>query len=155
MYIFADDPIGRGFAAALIERCRGGVHTRLHLDAVGCSSWISRALVHDLAAEAAYAPLLAAGARSYEYQPRMLHAKTAVVDGTWATVGTANMDCRSFFVNCELNLITRDVGFARRLEGFFDVDLADAEEVTQSRWQSRRWTRRLGETVGWFARRWV
>ncbi|CAM5531446.1 Cardiolipin synthase [Rhodanobacter lindaniclasticus] len=56
------------------------------------------------AARAAYGSLRAAGVRIWQYQPRVLHAKTVLVDDDWATVGTANFDYRSFFVNDELNL---------------------------------------------------
>ncbi len=60
--------------------------------------------------------LLAAGVWIYEYLPRMFHAKTAVNDGKWATIGTANMDYRSLFLNYELNLITRDEQLCRQLQ---------------------------------------
>lgn len=48
--------------------------------------------------------MLAAGVHIWEYLPRVLHAKTVVVDHDWATVGTANFDYRSFFLNDEMNL---------------------------------------------------
>lgn len=107
------------------------------------------------AAQAAYADLLAAGVRIYEYQPRMLHAKTAVIDGTWSTVGTANMDYRSLFSNYELNLVSRDTELARRLHQQFLVDIGEAEEVRGSAWANRRWHRGLFEGIGWAARRWL
>lgn len=69
------------------------------------------------AAQAAYANLLRAGVRIYEYLPRMLHAKTAVADGAFATVGTANLDYRSLFINYELNLFTRDSELCSQLQG--------------------------------------
>jgi len=59
------------------------------------------------AARAAYASLLKAGVRIYEYLPRVLHAKTAVIDGAWGTVGTANLDYRSLYLNYELNFVTQ------------------------------------------------
>jgi cardiolipin synthase len=107
------------------------------------------------AARAAYANLLKAGVRIYEYLPRMLHAKTALVDGSWATIGTANMDYRSFFINYELNLVTRNFELCRQLNEQFEKDLSEAEEISPSRWMSRHWGHHVTETVGWMARHWL
>ena len=112
--------------------------------------WLARP-----AAQAAYANLLKAGVRIYEYLPRMLHAKTAVVDGKWATLGTANLDYRSFFVNYELNLVTRDRDICSGLNAQFIHDLSEAEEICSSTWVKRPWGRHVTETVGWLARRWL
>ncbi len=107
------------------------------------------------AARAAYANLLNAGVRIYEYLPRMLHAKTMVVDGNWATLGTANVDYRSFFLNYEVNLITRDPALCESLRNQFAIDLGEAEEVVTDRWSKRRWSAHLSEAIGWWARRWL
>lgn len=74
-------------------------------------------LVAHWAARAAYRELLSAGLRIFEYHPRVLHAKTAVVDGAVATVGTANLDYRSLFVNYELNLFSGSRALCTALEG--------------------------------------
>ncbi len=107
------------------------------------------------AARAAYANLLKAGVRVYEYFPRMLHAKTAVVDCAWATLGTANMDYRSFFVNYELNLASRNLDLCSRLQEQFMHDISEAEEIYPSKWAKRSWGRHVTETIGWLARRWL
>ena len=107
------------------------------------------------AARAAYGKLLSAGVRIFEYQPRVLHAKTAVVDGAVATVGTANLDYRSLFVNYELNLFSASQALCAALEGQFLADLACAEEVTAPRWSKRPWSGLVAESVGWMARRWL
>jgi len=107
------------------------------------------------AARFAYANLLAAGVRIYEYLPRMLHAKTVVVDGEWAMLGTANLDYRSLFVNYELNLVTRDPGLSSELEQQFLGDLADSVRILPARWERRRWPARLSEAAAWIARRWL
>ncbi len=107
------------------------------------------------AARAAYATLLSAGVRIFEYQPRMLHAKTAVVDGTVATVGTANLDYRSFFVNYELNLFSGTLGLCAALEQQFHLDLAEAEEITPRGWSQRASIGMVAEAVGWVTRRWL
>ena len=107
------------------------------------------------AAQAAYAGLLNGGVRIYEYLPRMLHAKTIVVDSNYATVGTANIDYRSFFLNYELNLFTRDSALCRQLTSQFQKDLKTAEEINTGKWNRRSWGDQLFELVGWLARRWL
>lgn len=107
------------------------------------------------AARAAYAKLLRAGVRIFEYLPRVLHAKTAVVDEAYAVLGTANLDYRSFFLNYELNFITREPDVCRQLVEQFEKDLEESEEICAGRWATRPWTEHLTETVGWLARRWL
>jgi cardiolipin synthase len=107
------------------------------------------------AARAAYARLLAAGVKVYEYLPRMFHAKTTVIDGTWATIGTANMDYRSLFLNYELNLITRDEQLCRQLQAQFEQDLTESAEISRQLWAERKWKEYLFETIGWLSRRWL
>lgn len=53
----------------------------------------------------------------------MLHAKTVVVDGTWCSVGTANLDDRSLFINHEINLVSREMLLCQQLEAQFHADL--------------------------------
>jgi len=107
------------------------------------------------ASRAAYAKLLDAGVRVYEYLPRMLHAKTAVVDGSWATLGTANLDYRSLFVNYEINLATRDFALCKQLDTQFSIDLNESVEICTHQWAKRHWSAQLAELIGWLARRWL
>lgn len=107
------------------------------------------------AAHAAYANLLAAGVHIHEYLPRMLHAKTLVVDGTWSSVGTANLDYRSFFLNYELNLASEDPVLARTLERQFRRDLAQSDLIRPRRWAQRSWLLRPLELIGWAGRHWL
>lgn len=107
------------------------------------------------AAQAAYAGLMESGVRIYEYLPRMLHAKTIVVDNKYVTVGTANLDYRSFFLNYELNLFTRDPAFCNSLQAQFFADLDSAEEISASNWKRRFWGGRLFELAGWTVRHWL
>lgn len=81
------------------------------------------------AARSYYPALLEAGVRIYEYLPRMLHAKTMVVDSGWGVVGSANVDVRSSHLNFELGALVVDADFARRLEAAFEADLEESEEV--------------------------
>ena len=64
-----------------------------------------------------------AGVKIYEYGPALLHAKTMVIDGRWSSIGSANLDNRSFALNAELNLVFLDRGIARRLTDVFREDL--------------------------------
>lgn len=107
------------------------------------------------AARASYEALLQAGVRIFEYLPRMLHAKTAVVDESWAMIGTANLDYRSFFLNYELNLVSRDPSLCERLCTQFEADLLQSREILAAAWSRRPFVQRLYEAVGWLARRWL
>ena len=85
----------------------------------------------------------------------VLHAKTALIDRHWSTVGTANFDYCSFFVNNELNLFTEDASFNAELAAQFACDLSVSREVTAAPWRHRRWRAPVAEAIGWWARRWL
>ncbi|MCC6533880.1 MAG: cardiolipin synthase B [Burkholderiales bacterium] len=99
-----------------------------------------------------YADLLAAGVRIFERRDAVLHAKTAVIDGVWSTVGTSNLDWRSFVHNFEVNIVILGADMANQLEALFRRDLAASEEITAQAWASRGLGSRLKET---FARMWA
>ena len=107
------------------------------------------------ASHAAYARLLEGGVRIFEYAPRVLHAKTAVVDGTWAMVGTSNLDYRSFFLNYEVNLFSRQQGLCDELAADFEADRGRSVEVRAEHWGRRHWGEHVAEAIGWWARRWL
>jgi len=73
----------------------------------------------------------ASGVRIFSYGPRLLHAKTIVVDGEWTTIGTANMDYRSFLLNYELNLVSRDPEIGEVIENQFLEDLESSQELRE------------------------
>jgi cardiolipin synthase len=100
-----------------------------------------------------YGPLLKAGAKIYEYQPSMIHAKVLVVDGLWGVVGSTNMDARSFGLNDEVNLAVADPGFVGRLEQDFWHDISQSRQVSYEQWRRRPMTERAEEWVGWFLER--
>lgn len=91
----------------------------------------SDSLVVTAAARSYYDEVLTAGARVYEYQPAMIHAKTLVIDDWLAAVGTANMDNRSFHLNFEVSAVLYGAGHARTLAAQFDADLAVSREITK------------------------
>lgn len=100
---------GRVFMRTLRDAARRGVKVRLLLQ--GKPDY--RFAV--LAAEVLYDELLASGVRVFEYTPAFLHAKVAVVDDDWATVGSSNIDPLSLLLNLEANVIVRDEAFAADL----------------------------------------
>jgi cardiolipin synthase len=89
------------------------------------------------ASRSGYGPLLKGGVKIFEYQPALLHAKTMVVDGVWATVGSSNFDNRSFALNQEVNLTVYSPQFAAKLEAVFEDDIKNAQPVTYEEWKSR------------------
>lgn len=107
------------------------------------------------AAQSYYGPLLKAGVRIFEWHGRVLHAKTAVVDGIEGTVGSTNLDTLSLRYNLEINLAFRDEAFAADLERMFEEDLEFCVEIHPDDWRQRPWLHRL---VSWFVslfRRWL
>ena len=67
----------------------------------------------------------------------LLHAKTAVVDGVWSTVGSTNLDWRSFLYNDELNTTVLGEDFGRATTTMFEADLHDATRIDLARWEDR------------------
>jgi len=100
-----------------------------------------------------YEEILACGGRIFEYQRTMLHAKTMIVDGVWATVGSINFDNRSFALNDELNLSVSDPTTAKLLEEQFLDDVRDATELDLASWRRRPLAVCARERVSALARR--
>lgn len=94
-----------------------------------------------------YGKVLEAGVQIFEYQPTMLHQKTLVVDGIWATVGTANFDQRSFQLNEETNTCFYDPDLVAQLENTFRKDLEKSTQVKLEEWRSRAFLSRAGESL--------
>jgi cardiolipin synthase len=91
--------------------------------------------------------LLQSGVQIYEYQAALLHAKTLVVDGAWSSVGSTNLDNRSFALNDELNLAMYDVGIARQMEDVFEADIRRARRIVYADWARRGLATRLQELI--------
>lgn len=91
--------------------------------------------------------LLRAGVHCYFYEKGFLHAKTMIVDGAIATVGTANTDIRSFRLNFETNAFLYDSALALRLTEIFEADLKDCRELTRAAYRSRPLPARLKESL--------
>lgn len=121
-YFVPDDAM----ADALVNAARRGVHVSI------LTAGVARGILDRLVRQASRAHFpraLRAGIKVYEYGPALLHAKTMVVDDRWVSIGSANLDNRSFALNNELNLVFQDRGIARRLIEVFQEDLAYARPL--------------------------
>jgi cardiolipin synthase len=135
---FLPDP---DFAEALTDAARRGVDVRLLIPAKSnhvVADWISRGY---------FSQLLEAGVKLLRYRDAMVHAKTATIDGTWSTVGTANIDRLSLTGNYEINVEIIDPALAGSLEGIFRVDESNCLELTRGEWEARDIYRRFTEFV--------
>lgn len=91
----------------------------------------------DLAARTYFHHLLKVGIKIYLYKEKMIHAKSVVIDGNWATMGTLNLDHISLLYNFEANIVTNNKHFADELTEHFQEDLKHTEEVTLGEWNQR------------------
>lgn len=139
---FAPDP---QLLAALEAAVARGVDVRLILPSQ-TDSWL---IFH--AGRAHYERLLRAGVKIFERRGVVLHAKTALIDGVWATVGSTNLDWRSFLHNHELNAVVLGAEFGAQVQAMFDADLGASDEITLEQWQRRPLSWRAKEA---FARMW-
>jgi cardiolipin synthase len=98
-----------------------------------------------------YSTLLNAGVKIYERAGPLLHSKTAVIDGVWSTVGSTNLDWRSFLDNDEINAVIIGREFAQRMQVMFAADLAGSEAIDLASWERRPLSFRFKE---WMARVW-
>jgi cardiolipin synthase len=135
---------GRRLRNALCEAARRGVRVRLLLQ-----GRVEYRLQH-YAQQALYGELLRAGVEIHEYRPSFLHAKVAVVDDVWSTVGSSNIDPYSLLLAREANVAVIDRGFARQLRGELERAIAtEAAPVRASALMQRRWWRTIAYRVAY------
>jgi len=139
---FAPDP---QLLAALEAAAARGVDVVLILPS-RTDSWL---VFH--AGRAHYERLLRAGVKIFERRGVILHSKTALIDGVWATVGSTNLDWRSFLHNHELNVVVLGAEFGQQLQAMFAADRAASAEITLEAWRRRPLSWRTQEA---FARLW-
>ena len=96
-----------------------------------------------------YSDLLDAGVAIYERQGTVLHSKTATIDGVWSTIGSTNLDWRSFLHNNELNAVVLGRDFAQQMEAMFVKDRASSTRINSKQWKRRSLLLRFQE---WLAR---
>jgi cardiolipin synthase A/B len=138
---FVPDPL---LMEALTGAARRGVAVRLMLPSFS-DFWAPLA-----AGRSHYTELLDAGVRIYERTEALLHAKTASVDGVWSTIGSTNLNWRSFIHNEEANVVVFDAAFGAELNNLFERDVQHAVEISRDAWAERGVAPRLRE---WLARR--
>lgn len=133
---FLPDPPARD---ALIAAVRRGVEVRVMIPSADATDakFVSHASHHH------YGSLLEGGVRIFEYERTLLHQKIFVIDRTWASVGSANFDDRSFEINDEISLVIWDPGIAARLEEIFEEDAQHATEQKLDDWSNRSVIHRL------------
>jgi cardiolipin synthase len=140
---FAPDP---QLLAALQAAARRGVDVSLILPG-RTDSWL---VFH--AGRGYYDELLEAGVKIAERRDVILHSKVALVDGVWATVGSTNLDWRSFLHNHELNAVVLGADFGAQVQALFERDMAGSDPVTLVHWRERGLAARAREV---FARLWA
>ena len=140
---FAPDP---QLLAALSAAAGRGVDVKLILPGQ-TDSWL---VFH--VGRGYYTELLRAGVKLFERRGVILHSKTALIDGVWATIGSTNLDWRSFLHNHELNAVVLGSEFGHQVQTMFDRDLAASDAVMLGPWQQRALDLRAKE---WLARIWA
>lgn len=96
-----------------------------------------------------YSFLLKSGVKIYQRRGALLHSKTAVIDGVWSCIGSANLDWRSFLDNDEINAVVLGRDFAGQMEAMFAADIAASEAIELESWERRPLMLRFKE---WMAR---
>ena len=134
---------------AIIAAARRGVDVRIVLPGTTDSSLTLNA------GQYFYSDLLKSGVKLYRRRDAMLHAKTAVIDGIWSTVGSTNMDFWSFSTNDEVNAVILSKEFAAEMERLFASDLAASDEILLEEWEKRPLFDRIKEWVAHHFSRWL
>jgi cardiolipin synthase len=140
---------GQDMLDALCDAARRGVDVQLVLPARSDFAPVLHA------GRSYYSQLLAAGVQVHELQDAVLHAKTAVIDGVVSTVGSSNMDWRSFAGNSELNAVVFGDDFGAAMQRMFQQDVQDSQPITLQAWNARPLLQRTRETLArWFEAWW-
>jgi cardiolipin synthase A/B len=119
------------FAQALVNAAERGVDVKILVPETSnhvVADWLSRGF---------YGELLEAGVQIWRYQGAMVHAKTATIDSSWSTVGTANIDRLSMTGNYEVNVEFVDPPMAKEMERIFETDLRNSVRLTREVWEAR------------------
>ena len=144
-YFIPDDQILDAFTAA----ARRGVDVKIILPMTSDSSLALNAARHN------YSALLKAGVKIYERHKALLHAKTAVIDGVWSTVGSTNLDYWSLLSDDEVNAVVLSREFAIEMERMFAGDLAQSDQIKWDQWKKRPLLQKITETFAHLFFRWL
>ncbi|MGI4843766.1 MAG: cardiolipin synthase ClsB [Janthinobacterium lividum] len=135
---------GRKFRKALAHAARRGVQVTLLIG-------VGEFKIQDMVARSFYPKLLADGVRLVEYRKTQLHAKVAVVDDDWATVGSSNCDGLSLFLNQEANVVVLDERFAATMRARIELGIADGVPVRAEDFAHIGWFRRASYGLAYMA----
>jgi len=144
-YFIPDDQILDAFTDA----ARRGVDVKIILPATSDSSLAVNAARHN------YSELLKAGVKIYERRNAVLHAKTAVIDGIWSTVGSTNLDYWSLLSDDEVNAVVLDREFAVQMEHTFASDLGQSDQIQWDKWKERPLLQKIKEALAHLFSRWL
>ncbi|MET0858096.1 MAG: cardiolipin synthase ClsB [Telluria sp.] len=134
---------GRKFREALSHAARRGVEVRL-LIGVG-EFWLQ-----DMVARSFYPKLLDCGVQVIEYRKTQLHAKVAVIDDDWSTVGSSNCDGLSLFLNQEANVVVKDAAFARTMRAHIERGMAEGVTIPCDHFARVGRFKRMGYEAAYF-----
>jgi cardiolipin synthase len=107
------------------------------------------------AAQSHYEDLLESGVKMFEHKDRVLHSKTAVIDGVWSTIGSTNLDLWSFIRNDEVNAIVLSADFASQMEDLFTKDKENSKEILTDEWSDRPLWNRMREIFARMISHWL
>ncbi len=133
----------------LRKACARGVDVRILLAGASDIALVTRAARH------LYTKLLKCGVRIYEWGGPMIHAKTAVVDGAWSTVGSCNLDFMSMRYNLESNIVVLGDSLADPLTKLFHRDLERANEIHLAEWRQRSGWQQFLDSLAYRLRNWL
>jgi cardiolipin synthase len=131
------------FFISLTRAARRGVDIRLIVPKNSDHPFV------DAASRSYFGLALKAGIKIYLYKDNVMHAKTAVIDDNWASVGSANLDNMSMLLNYEANLVSEDHKFIGELKDHFINDLMFASELSLEDWQGRSIFQKIYELITW------
>ncbi len=134
---------------ALADAAARGVDVKILLPGYSDSSLVFYASRHY------YDRLLKAGVQLFERRGGMLHAKTAVVDDVWSTIGSNNLDTQSFLTNDEANAVILGRDFADGMQAMFERDLEESDQITLEKWEKRSFVNHLKEWSARMLKHWL
>ena len=144
-YFIPDDQILKAFTDA----AQRGVDVKIILPSISDSSLALYAMRYN------YSELLKSGVKVYERRNALLHAKTAVIDNVWSTVGSTNMDYWSFLSNDEVNAVILNREFAVEMEKMFAKDIAESDQIQWDEWKERPLADRMKELAAHLFLQWL
>lgn len=126
---------------ALTTASRSGVEVRVIIPKQS-DSWAAQ-----YATDSYIEQLARSGVRIFRYHKGFVHAKTMIIDDYFTSIGTANLDYRSFSLNFEINALLYNTGVNRQMREIYEKDLLESEEVDYERWLERGMTRKIQESI--------